>query len=452
MTNLRQRIEESIRKRKLCGRGQRILVAVSGGVDSMVLLNLLNSLRLDYDWKLIVAHFNHGLRGRSSNADERLVQKTAAALGLPFVKGGGAVRAAAKTRHESIEMAARGLRHEFLARTARRLKCHTIALGHHADDQVELFFLRLLRGSGGEGLAGMKWRGPSPANRNVEIIRPLLDVNRATLETFSRESKIEFREDASNTARDILRNRLRHELLPRLRRRYQPALNRTVLRAMEIVGSEADFAISAACHWLQRPRPMFCRLAVAIQRRVLQLQLHVQKLDASFELIESLRKFPGKPVTLGPGLSVARNDAGRVATFAPTASGFKGHQLVLGLQGRKGTINFGGARLGWRIAKGGNAFPKAAGREFFDADAVGNRIVLRHWQPGDRFQPIGMASTVKLQDWFTNRKVPRARRHELIVATTVRGQIFWVEGQRVSEGFKLTRGTKQRLVWYWQRM
>ena len=426
-------------------------MAVSGGVDSMVLLHLLDALAPEFDWKLTVAHFNHQLRGRSSDADERLVRKTATALGLPFVKGKGSVRAAAKARRESIEMAARGLRHEFLARTARRLKCRVVAMGHHADDQVELFFLRLLRGSGGEGLAGMKWHGPSPADRSIDIIRPLLDVNRAELEQFVRENKIAYREDASNAARDILRNRVRHELLPQLRR-SQPALNQTVLRAMEIVGGEADFAIAAASRWLRRPRPAFDMLAVAVQRRVIQLRLREQKIEAGFELIEALRLFAGRPAMIGPGLNVIRDLAGRISISKPPRNTFEGRQLVVRLRGSEDEIAFDGVLLQWRFVKGEGARPKATGREVFDAAGIGKRIVLRHWQPGDRFQPIGMASAVKLQDWFTNRKVPRARRHELIVATTAHGKIFWVEGQRIGDGFKLTEHTEQRLVWCWRRL
>ena len=125
-------------------RGERILVAVSGGVDSMVLLAAMHELAGAAGWKLSVAHFNHQLRGRASAADERFVGQAAGKLGLPFYAGRGAVKSFAKKRGVSIEMAARELRHKFLAQTARRFKCPVVALAHHADDQVELFFLRLL--------------------------------------------------------------------------------------------------------------------------------------------------------------------------------------------------------------------------------------------------------------------------------------------------------------------
>jgi len=165
VTSLIQRVAAGLPGCCGLGRGGALLVAVSGGVDSMVLLHVLNSLAPEWGWKLAVAHFNHQLRGRSSDRDEALVCRTAAALKLTVTVGQGDVKAFAKQSGLSLEMAARKLRHEFLARTARAGGITTIALAHHADDQVELFFLRLLRGAGGEGLAGMRGRAPSPMDR-----------------------------------------------------------------------------------------------------------------------------------------------------------------------------------------------------------------------------------------------------------------------------------------------
>src|SRR5207247_1622394 len=155
-----------------------------------------------------------------SDADERLVERTARRLGVPFATGRGDVKAYAKAHGLSIEMAARTLRHEFLARTALEKNIRTVALAHHADDQVELFFVRLLRGSGVEGLAGMKWTAPSPSQPKVKLVRPLLGCSRAQIESFARQAKIDFREDQTNRSLDFFRNRVRRELLPMLREKY----------------------------------------------------------------------------------------------------------------------------------------------------------------------------------------------------------------------------------------
>lgn len=157
-----QRAENEIRRHNLFSRGQKILVAVSGGADSMLLLHLLNSLAAKNRWRISVVHFNHRLRGRASDGDEQLVRQVARKLRWPFFTGGADVKKFAAQSKISIEMAARKLRHEFFARVALAQKISTLALAHHADDQVELFFLRLLRGAGGAGLAGMKRRSPSP--------------------------------------------------------------------------------------------------------------------------------------------------------------------------------------------------------------------------------------------------------------------------------------------------
>ena len=418
----------------------------------MVLLRLLHELSATHGWKLTVAHFNHQLRGRSSDADERLVRKTAASLGLPIVVDRGDVKALASARGLSIEMAARDLRHGFFARAARRLKIPAVALAHHADDQVELFFLRLLRGTGGEGLAGMKWRSPSPADPAIQLVRPLLSAGKADLEEFARRNQVRFRDDASNTALDIQRNRIRHELLPLLRTRCQPALTKAVLRLMDLIGAEAKFVADAARQWLEaKRRPAFGRLPIAVQRRVLQLQLLRLNVPAVFEMIELLRESPNRPVSVSAAASVHRDDAGvvRVRTRRPFT--FNPNELAVALKDRRGEIVFDGVRCRWRVAasNGVQRRSRAAGCESFDADKVGQEILLRHWRIGDRFQPIGMLSPVKLQDWFTNQKIPRERRRELVLAATAAGEIFWVEGLRISEQFKLDPQTKHRLIWRW---
>ena len=217
----------------------------------MALLHLLHTFPARHGWKLVVAHFNHQLRGRSSDADERLVGKTAAAMGLPLVVERADVRRFAEKSKLSIEMAARKLRHEFFARAAKKRGIRMVALAHHADDQLELFFLRLLRGAGGEGLAGMKWRSPSPVDSGITLVRPLLDSTKVELQGFARQNKIRFREDVTNAQLEMPRNRVRNELLPLLRKKYQPGLAKTVLRLMEIIGAEADIVTGMAQKWLK---------------------------------------------------------------------------------------------------------------------------------------------------------------------------------------------------------
>jgi tRNA(Ile)-lysidine synthase len=452
VTDLLQRIEQNIQNRRLLKRGQKILAAVSGGLDSMVLLHALKKISERHKWKIVVAHFNHQLRGRASDADEKLVRKTAAAMKLPFVVRRADVKKFAAQSKLSIEMAARKLRHEFFVRVARQQKIKTIALAHHADDQVELFFLRLLRGAGGEGLSGMKWNAPSPADKTIAIVRPLLGFSKTELAKFAHENKIKFRDDATNFSTDFLRNRIRNELLPLLRKKYQPGLNRTILRLMEIVGAESEFVGKIAKQWLAQQKPTIEKLPVVVQRKVLQSQLAGLGVAADFELVEQLRAPAGKSVSVGSSLLVLRDAGGGLKLLKQRSVEFNANELEVKLSGRAGDVDFDGVKFGWRFANGSRGrTPHQIKQEFFDADKIGGKIILRHWRAGDRFQPIGLKSAVKLQDLFVNAKIPHERRRDLILATTLTSEIFWVEGLRISENFKLTPRTRRRLAWNWRR-
>ena len=409
------------------------LIGVSGGVDSMVLLHLLSKQP-----GAQVAHLNHQLRGKASDSDEQFVRRMAGKLGIPCHVERADVKALARERKLSMEMAARECRHEFFARIARKLELKTLALAHHADDQVELFFLRLLRGAGPEGLSGMREEGRSPVDANLSIIRPLLHATKEEVLAYAAEHKIAFREDATNASSSILRNRIRHKLIPLLRREYQPALEKTILRTMELIRTETDMIMEP------QGRP-FAKLPLALQRRRLRQQLYGAGIDATFDLIERLRLNAGVAVSVSREQSVSRADSGAV-TISKSALDWSAESLSA-LLTAPASIDFGGLTLWWSFAK---AKP-GPNRECFDADKIGDRIVLRHWQAGDRIQPIGMKNSVKLQDIFTNYKISRDRRRRLVVATTAQGEIFWVEGLRIAEQFKIEPSTKRHLQWSWRR-
>lgn len=453
MNSLTEHVGESIRERNIFARGEKILVAVSGGLDSMVLLRVLATLGRESEWKLVVAHFNHQLRGRSSDADERLVKRAAAELGLKFVRDAGDVKRLAEREKISVEMAARQLRHRFLARAAKGFGCRVIATAHHADDQVELFFLRVLRGTSGEGLAGMKWKSCAPFDKGLMLVRPLLDLDKAALADFAKHEKIAFREDASNRSTDYLRNRVRLELLPLLRQRFNPAVDKSVARLMEIVGAEAEAVGDFSEECSNKANRSVRRLPVAVERRVIQKQLVGLGLGVDFELVERLRLESGKRISVSPGLWVESDDWGRVIKSTPQKSNFSERVRRVLVREKVGNVSFAGIDFGWSVSLRNNksVIPRAAGCETFDADKVGKRILLRHWRAGDRFQPIGMKSAVKLQDIFVNQKIPVAQRRELVVAETERGDIFWVENLRIGECCKVGDATERLLAWHWRK-
>lgn len=455
MDDLVAHVEARITSHRLLRNGQGVVVAVSGGVDSVVLFEVLRRLAVRHRWRLVVAHFNHGLRGRASDADERFVRRLARRQGLPCVVGRGDVRRHARQHGLSVEMAARELRHRFLAAVARARGLSTIALAHHADDKTELFFLRLLRGSGSEGLAGMRWRGPSPAaEARVQLIRPLLDVPRRALFEFARQEGLTWREDASNRDLTIPRNRLRHQVLPRLRRWFQPALETTVQRLCEMLGDEAEYLAACAARWQRRPGGVpFDHLPSALQRHVLRAQARQLGVEADFDLIERLRLNPDTVIPLCPAQGCLRSATGRLRLVSLQKPEFRADRRRVLLRGAAGRLEFGGLEVTWRIRalRGARRPPPETGREWLDADKVGHEILLRHWQPGDRFQPCGFDRPAKLQDLLTNAKIPAAHRRDLVLAVTRNGEIFWVEGLRPGAQCLLTPQTRRRLEWRWRR-
>jgi tRNA(Ile)-lysidine synthase len=420
----------------------------------MGLLDLLTRALPDAASRIVVTHFNHRLRARSSEADESLVRRAAAALGLQCVIGRAGRRPS--RGGDSIEMWAREQRHRFLAQTAKRLRCVAIVTAHHSDDQVELFFIRLLRGASPGGLAGMKSIGPSPWSDKVQLVRPLLTFSRREIEAHAWACDLKHREDESNRSLRFLRNRVRHELIPLLRRGYQAGVERVVLRAQEQLAAEAELVHDLASRWLvSRRRARFERLPVAVQRAVIERQLPALGVVPEFGLIESLRLHAGQAVSVSSRLRLQRTAAGVIErATAPLAERFASGAVSLTLSGR-GTVKFARVVFRWEIVPA-RGWPrrlarKPADEEWFDADRVGTCVVLRHWRRGDRFQPIGMASPVKLQDYFVNRKVPAAARRRLVLAEAADGVLWWVEGGRLGEGFKLTSATRRVLRWCWKR-
>ena len=353
-----------------------------------------------------------------------------------------------------VSAAARQLRHDFFARLARRLSA-VVALAHHADDQIETFFLRLLRGAGNRGLAGMQPVALSPIDPGVTLVRPLLGMHRAEIVAYSEEQGIAHREDASNTNTHFLRNRVRHELLPQLTEQFGASVSRQIVKAMQVAGDEADCIDDFAAAWLGRAESPFEQLPAAVQRQVVQRQLFPLGVEPSFNLVEALRAEADRVIEIAPGKRLQRNAAGRVE-LAPSVAEpeFSLTKLEILLEGQAGEAQFGGLTIRWERLTGGLAkwheLGQAENREVFDAEAIGQAITLRHWQPGDRFHPIGQAGSTKLQDLFVNQKIAKAERHRLVIAEAAAGFLFWVQHLRIADPFKVTESTAGLLLFSWR--
>ncbi|MBM3903352.1 MAG: tRNA lysidine(34) synthetase TilS [Verrucomicrobia bacterium] len=449
MSDLPRQIAAQLEQYRLLPEDRRLVVAVSGGLDSVVLLHVLariRSPRLD----LVVAHANHGLRGAESDADAAFVETTCQNLGIRCRVGTLRVREALERSKESLEMVARRLRHRFLASTAAKEGVGTVATAHHADDQAELLLLRLLRGAGSEGLAGMTWRSPAPFQipkaRELTLIRPLLRCHRKELLRFATSEGIAFREDSSNADRTLLRNRVRHELLPLLEQEFNPGIRGVLCRTAELLGDEAEHLADEANTWRGNPdRPPFASLSPALQRWVLRQELWELGHDVGFDQLERLRRRQG--VTLAPGIDLEWNSGG--GFIRRESPGRFSSQRVETTLESSGTQVLGDRSVEWRLKPTRRPDPLPVGIpgwECLDAQAVGPSVFFRHWRPGDRFQMLGRKRLSKLQDLFVNRKIPAAVRRRLAIGETTAGQIFWVESLPPGELFKVTPESRRLLL------
>jgi tRNA(Ile)-lysidine synthase len=277
----------------------RYLIGVSGGRDSVALVHWL--VNLGYK-KLIVCHLNHQLRGRSSDADARFVEKIAGKYRTGFELESANVRAFATKQKMSIETAARHSRYSFFAKVAKRRRCHTIFLAHHADDLVETFLINLFRGAGSAGLAGIR----EVSTRCIDdvgltIVRPLLGVWRKQIDNYVRKHRLTFREDASNKNLNPFRNRIRHRIIPYLEKICGRNIRPAIWRAATIAGEEEA--------WIEKQLPdstdaqfsvgQLRALPVALQRRAILKWLRAQNIaEVGFDVIERIRSLldPAAPV------------------------------------------------------------------------------------------------------------------------------------------------------------
>lgn len=435
------------------GPRETLILAVSGGVDSVVLAHLLSKWADTLPIRLVIAHAHHGLRPEA-DGDAEFVGQLAARLRLPYRFGKLLVAAEAQETGESLEMAGRRLRHAFLAEVAHSEAAKTVALAHHSDDQAELVLLRLLRGSGGSGLGGMAPRNRSSADSSITLIRPLLDFKKSELIDYAQQVGLSWREDSSNSDPNFLRNRIRYQLLPFLEREYQPGLRQILGRTASIIGVEADYAERQARRWLKsNSGHRFDRLHVAIQRAVLRQQAWKLGCDLDFSTLERLRHTL-KPVTIPGGQLWTRTASGRIKEWHPPGSHGTA-EMTMDIGGNSGTGRLGDLRISWTRHSAVTSFDlknPPPGTTWLDADRVGPVVRVRHWQAGDRFHPLGMPKPGRLQNIFVNQKVPVTARRSLGVAETSGGGIFWVETLPPGEPFKVTRSTRDILEWRWQRL
>ncbi len=456
---LRERVDATLREHDMLSTGERVLVAVSGGVDSMTLLHLLRDLADDWELALGVAHLDHRMRPDSSD-DARFVAHHARSLGLPVFQEAVDVPAHIERAGCSPEAGAREVRYRFLRDAALDLAASAVALGHTLDDRVETFFLNLLRGAGLDGLAGM------PAVRtecDLRYVRPLMDVTRADVEAYAKTYAVPYREDPSNREPRYERNRVRHELMPLLET-FNPSVRDAVGRAADALDDLASHLNAEADELLERAliesdemgaagdasvlgRAHRALLRQALRRAIVHVNADLngitsEHLEALSDLVHAGRS--GRSVALPHSLT-GRYQADQLIIERGTDASSDVDPVAVSLN-PDGPTDV--PQLGWRLVvdemRGSHPHPSGRLEARLDAATMVGQLSVRNRRPGDRIQPLGLGGTKKLQDILVDAKIPRRQRNNVPLVCDDRG-ILWVTGLCLDERARVTPDTQTTL-------
>jgi len=452
---------------KLIAPRDRVLVAVSGGVDSLALLYLLHHFSKDIGFKLFVAHLNHLSRKKESYEDARFVKGETDKLSLPCFIGEVDVGKEKSKLKTSFQEAARILRYQFLEKTLLSIDGDKIAVGHNADDHIETILINLLRGTGLRGLSGIR-------EKRGNIIRPILKCTRAELELYLKKQNHSYRTDTSNKDKKYLRNEIRHDLIPFLRK-FNNNISNNLADLAGIVREE-DELISGIV------RDLYSKIVVTeTGKRKLNFKIHdFQKQVSAIkkrlarEAVEEIKgnlrsittahirqildlfsrarvgsrlKLPGNVIVVCGYDAVSFFLSDKLELPEACSSEMDQESIRLKIPGETSLFE-GRLQIYTEFAEPPIIFPTPINtmQAYLDFDKTGEVIHARFFQPGDHFVPLGMRGHKKLKSYFIDRKIPRERRSNIPILTNAEDDIIWVYGERISERFRVTNSTKKVLI------
>ncbi|GAX88646.1 tRNA lysidine(34) synthetase TilS [Effusibacillus lacus] len=466
------KVKRTIEEHGLFANGERIVVGVSGGADSVALLNILHELAKETGYGLHVAHVEHGLRGRESLADAEFVQQLCNKLGLPFHIDRPDVKSFAREHGMSTQVAARELRYRFFLKIAHKVDAPKIALAHHADDQAETVLMRILRGTSISGLAGISILRKFG---HVEIARPLLYVWREEIEKFCQTANLEYRNDSSNALTDYFRNKIRLQLIPMLQSEYNENVKRTLIQLGELASEEDRYMKEQAASLLKTlikertdvriavSAEHLVRSPLALQRRAITLILyylcgHTNEWEAKhIEQILALAQHPvpSARIHLPNGIQAWREyQLLHIGTEDRTVFPGDWQQTELMIPEMPAyapakPFLFEIPELAMRGSmqvKDGAITPASRWEAAFDYEEVcGRKFIIRKRRHGDVIRPYGMQGSKKIKEILMEARIPKALRDTWPI-WVLGDEIVWVTGIRRGQGALVQPQTRRTLL------
>jgi tRNA(Ile)-lysidine synthase len=452
-------VRDGLRGTGVLQAGDTVVVAVSGGTDSLCLLYALHRLSAELQLSLHVAHLDHMLRGAESQEDARFVSSRAESLGLSCTVESRDVAAYRDAHHCSLEEAAREVRYSFLREVAHRVGAVAVVTGHTRDDAVETVMLHILRGTGVHGLRGLEPASPCPYlpqdgvhRQALTLLRPMLQVSRSEAEECCRALGLEPREDATNASPAYLRNRIRLELLPSMRQ-LNPRIDDALLRLSGIARGLWEHLATDSKDRVDIEAAAFLESSPVLQSRLIfeaMVQLAGTARDVTAEHIVAVRDIAahasGRQVDL-PGGIIWRREHLALTAFRRSSAVDSTHSLMpespVALD-VPGEVEVAGGRVTARVVAPGEGESDSSCVAHIDAELAGNRLFVRRRKPGDRFRPLGMAGEKKLQDFMVDEHIASGARDRIPIVCSS-SHIVWVAGWRVDDRVKVTAGTRDVL-------
>jgi len=446
---LRRKVQSTIQKYKLIKKGEKIIVALSGGIDSMTLLHVLLKLSPIYSTELIAAHFNHGIRGEESDRDEHFVRNVCKKWNVELIVGKGKIKS---EKGKGLEEAARRARYEFLKNVLQERAAQKVAVAHTKTDSVETFLMRLIRGASPYGLRGI------PPKRG-EIIRPFIEISREEIENYAEKEKIPFVVDSTNQDIAIFRNWVRHKLIPILKEK-NPKIEEALYRLMEIWQKESELLEEKAGQIvktsLKKDKEGFLLdaqkisyLPEALKRKVLLKTIHTLGKDAEWAHVNTLVKISEskeeKETYLPGGLKVHKTLQGLRFTYKEIQNVILEEDKEIIVM-NEGVYVLGDFTFKVRVLslEGEKLVTKTPWSIAFDADKVDFPLVIRYKKPKDTIY-LSKVGHKKLQDLFIDAKIPKKERRRPIILDK-NGIIIWIPGIRYDVRFLPQQETTRYLL------